>query len=152
MHTTLNMLLRLPRHGETIETIARLHKDVIDRYQTVWLGILGRKYSAANIESIRKEGEYLYIVQMQVEGRPTLFKGRIADIRNSLPKDQHHLAPAYYNSLGVIGRAQLWVRLSSLESTPRAELDKLRVRSSGKEATTILKGMAYLAIVEIERR
>ena len=78
MHTTLNMLLRLPRHGETIETIARLHKDVIDRYQTVWLGILGRKYSAANIESIRKEGEYLYIVQMQVEGRPTLFKGRIA--------------------------------------------------------------------------
>ena len=90
MRTTLNMLLRFPRRGETIETIARLHKDVIDRYQTVWLGILGRSYSAANIESIRKEGEFLYIVQMRVEDRPTLFKGRIADIRNNLPSDQHH--------------------------------------------------------------
>ena len=90
---SLNLLLRFPRHGETIERIARLHKDVIDRNQTVWLGILGKTYSAANIESIRKEGEYLYMVQVGDEGRPTLFKGRIVDISNSLPNDQHHLAP-----------------------------------------------------------
>lgn len=149
MSGNLHLLLRIPSYGDPITRIAELHNAVVTRYETVWLGIVGKSYSRRNLESIRQCGHYLYVVQHQKNGL-ILMRARIKDIDSRLPETDHHLTPEYYASARIIERAKVWVRITSLHVTSIKELDDLRVKSSGRKATSTLRGLAYLAMVENE--
>jgi hypothetical protein len=146
---SVHLLLRIPKYGHPIERVAELHNAVATRHRTVWLGIVGKTYSAQNLEDIRQRGQYLYVVQHQRNGL-ALMKARIKGVDSALPETDRHLAPEYYVSAQIIERAKVWVRITTLRVTPIEELDTLRVKSSGKKATCTLNGLAYVAIVENE--
>jgi hypothetical protein len=143
----VSLVLRLPSTSGSIEQVAEAHNKVITEHGSAWLGIVGKTYSAENIRNIRQNGDFLYVVQKRDEGT-SLYKGKIADISKSVPRDQCSLVPTYYQDLGISERANLWVKLSTLRRSPTREIDTLWVVSFGKNASALLSGRAYLGIVE----
>ena len=143
----ISLLLRLPSTGMPIERVADAHQKVIATSGSVWLGILGRRYSEQNVGRIRRDGESFYLVQ-RTNGETVVFKGNMSDVSYSLAEEQRSLVPEYYRESGISERAKLWVHLSSLTRIATRELEKLSVVSSGKDASVLLTGMACLGIVE----
>jgi len=143
----ISLLLRLPSTGSSIERVAEAHNRVINEHGAVWLGIVGKTYSPENVVHIKNNGEFLYLVQKTNAGT-SVYRGKMADISRSIPEGQYSLIPPYYRDLGIAERAKLWVKLSSLRRIASQEIEKLRVVSSGKNASALLSGMAYLGIVE----
>jgi hypothetical protein len=142
----VSLLLRLPSDGEQIERAAEAHNQIINKHGSVWFGVVGKTYSAENVRHIRENGEYLYIVQNTSAGTCT-YKGKIADFSRSVPEAEKSWVPTYYHDAGIVSRARLWVKLSCLKRVPSEEIEKLRVVSSGKNASVLLSGMAYFGMV-----
>lgn len=145
----VSLLLRLPSVGTSIEEVAEAHNSVVAKNGSVWLGIVGKIYSAESIRHIREHGEFLYLVQ-NVRNKISVYKSKMSDITHELPQTQHSLVPAYYYDLGIAARAKIWVKLSSLKPVGAEEIETLRVVSSRKKASVLLTGMAYVGIVERE--
>src|ERR1039458_4001275 len=143
----ISLLLRLPSASGSIEQVAEAHNQVIVEHGSVWLGIVGKTYSAENIRNIRNNGDFLYLVQKRDAGT-SLYKGKISDISKSVPGDQYSLVPRYYQDLGISERSKLWIKLSSLRRSSTQEIGTLWVVSSGKNASVLLRGRAYLGVVE----
>lgn len=142
----VSLLLRLPSDGTSIERVAKAHNEIIIEHGSVWLGIVGKTYSAENVRLIRKNGEFLYLAQNTSDGT-TVYRGEIVDFSKNVPDAQKYLIPTYYRDMGIAERAGLWVKLSSLRGAASHEIEMLRVVSSGKSAAVLLSGMAYFGMV-----
>ena len=147
--TGSSLLLRLPATDKSIEKVAEAHWRIIAENGSVWLGIVGKTYSAKNISHIKENGEFLYLVQNTHDGI-SVYKGEMSDVNEKLPETQYPFVPRYYHGQGITDRARIWVKLLSLARVATKEIEGLRVVSSGRKASVLLSGMAYLGIVERE--
>jgi hypothetical protein len=149
----ISLFLRIPAHGEDVSIIAAAHIETIATEGSVWLGAIGRGLSGQNREKLRKQGEYLYLVQWL--GRQCqAYRGKIVDVADRLPLDERKLAPAYYGIQNVFAQAKVWVKLTSLEQIKAEEVATLSVLSTGTRIPRLIHSMTSLAIVvrDAERR
>jgi hypothetical protein len=142
----VSLFLRMPARGEEVSIIAAAHIETIANQGSVWLGAIGRRLSPQNREKLRKQGEYLYLVQW-LGGQCQAYKGTIADIADSLPPEERNLAPAYYGIQNVFAQAKTWVKLTSLEQIKAEEVATLSVLSTGTRVPKLVRSMTSLAIV-----
>jgi hypothetical protein len=141
-----SVLVRIPVAAD-ISTIVHAHKNVIAERGSVWFAIIARKLSATAMSQLRTPGAYLYAVQKSKEGF-NAYKGAVLEVADSLPIALHSFVPSYYFGDRMFQVAGAWVRISSLEQVPAAELEGLCVVSTGRAVLTALRGMSPYMIVE----
>jgi hypothetical protein len=120
--------------------------ETIERKGSVWLGVIGRPLSPQNHERLKKQAEYLYLVQWR-KGRCQAYKGTFADIADSLLPEERDLAPAYYGVRNIFSQAKMWVKLTHLEKINAEELATLSVSSTGTRVPALARSMTSLAMV-----
>ncbi len=142
----VSLFLRVPARGVDLNDIAAKHVQVLKRSGKVWLGVMGRTLSGPVLDQLRRNGQFLFIVQ-KWGATPVVFKGAMSDVAATLTLADRHLIPEYYDSRGLLPNVKFWVKLTTLKNAHASELDHLQVARTGTKVNDLLRSMASIAVV-----
>jgi hypothetical protein len=136
--------------GGVLSAIADAHIETIAREGAVWLGVIGKRLSAANLQKLKTEGKFLYLVQW-TGGHPDAYQGDLVGVAEDLPPLDQYLTPDYYAEEGVFASVKFWIKLSSLRPIGSEELGRLSVLSTGTRVTALCHSMTSMAILGAQK-
>jgi hypothetical protein len=130
IHLLLRFSDTLLKEGDTIGE----HNQVVSREGAVWFGKMGSPVSQHHIDLFNKQVEdgiptYVYLVKGN-RRKSIAYRCRLIAAARSLPENEKHLMPSYYNDLDLTKYMKFWVKLSDLIPISFDDLSKMRVASS----------------------
>jgi hypothetical protein len=137
---TIHLLLRI-----RIEDRHRIadHRAVIKEHGSVLLGKIGRTMSPplqrrANDQISQGLPTFLFLATREGSTGPyLLFRSALRQVYPNLPLAKRQLIPDYYGPL--IEHVTTWFELSSIDPMSSAEMDTLRVFTTGRKVADVLK-------------
>lgn len=116
------------------------------------MGKLGRPLGRDNIATINRQcseqkSTYLYLVQ-RVGNQFSAYCGTILQVSYTLPKNEKHLVPDYYDERQILKMVGFWIKISGIKTLKADRFNKLYIASSRMPVQETLKhSMAALFVV-----
>lgn len=148
----IHLLMRFADKLTTIDDTVGEHGKVIRKHGAVWLGKLGKHLAEKHIATLNgqcRQGIPTYVYLVQKAGRRyDVYRGRIATISLSVPRNEQCLVPKYYELRGIAQQVAFWIKLASVRKIPVEKLRKLHVAATGTPVPNALaRSMAGLFIL-----
>jgi hypothetical protein len=150
VHLLLRFSDSLLKTGDTITA----HTQVIEREGAVWFGKMGATVSQHNIDVLNDQVKkniptYVYLVKGN-RRKSSAYRGKLVVASKTIPIEEQHLAPQYYEELDIRQYMKFWVKLSEIIPIDMAELQKMRVSSSVLpiQETLVKSSSGHFVIVE----
>jgi len=132
------------------------HKDILSRRGTVVLGKMGDSLGPAFREVLNQQIErgvktYLFLVTREGWNGPYVAdRCLLRGVYDHLDSTQHSLVPRYYAS--DISRIRTWLQIDRMERLSREEMNRIFVRSSGREIMSVIKSSATIFKVGVKAK
>lgn len=153
---TVHLMIRFSDRIVKIDDTISEHLAVLERYQAVWFGKLGKPVGRPHQAAINRQLDvgiptYIYLVQ-NVSGRYKFYRGTIAMIALEFPEDEMELVPEYYSEAFDLENVRFWAKLVKLTSVGKDEIVGLSsISSIAPIISTLQSSMAGFFVVR-ERR